>query len=163
MKSRHLAATALVAALALASCSGGSEASDAEGSAATVASDAVEYPPVTNDLAREALVDAEIALVCSSEDFVKCKSMDGEGTFAVMVMTAADLDATFARICANLVPPGATPDPALAVMKVVTDRRSFLVVGDTAMQFPDSVDPEKIRDVLGGEVVSFDVLCAPQG
>jgi len=161
VKFRFLLVPALLATLVLASCSS-SGSSSAEGSTASAAQ-MLDRGPVTNESAREDLVQSGVAAACSSDDFVKCQSADGTGTFAVMVMSQDDLDATFARICASLVTSAESLDPAVNQMTIVTDRRSFLVVGDTALQFPDDVDPEKIRDVLGGQVVSFATICAPQG
>ncbi len=160
VKFRFLLVPALVATMLLASCSS-SGSSNADGSGPSEAQ-ILDRGPVTNDSAREDLVKAEIAIACSSDDFVKCQSATGSGTFAVMVMSQDELDATFARICASLVTSAESLDPAVNQMRVVTDRRSFLVVGDTGLQFPDDVNPEKIRDVLGGQVVSFATICAPQ-
>jgi hypothetical protein len=116
---------------------------------------------VTAESARVDLVTAKVAGACAQEEYVTCTTMDGTGQFAVMVMSPTDLTATFARLCKALASPNSDPDPTtLGGMKVVTDRTSFLVVGSIGLAFPTSVDPEAIRKVLGGDVISMTDVCA---
>jgi hypothetical protein len=115
---------------------------------------------VTAASARVDLVTAKVAGACAEEEYVTCQTMDGTGKFAVMVMTEAELTATFARLCKALASEGSDPDPTnLGNMKVVTDRTSFLVVGSIGLAFPTNVDPAAIQKVLGGEVVSMADIC----
>jgi uncharacterized lipoprotein YajG len=117
--------------------------------------------PVTADSARVDLVTAKIAGACAQEEYVTCQTMDGSGKFAVMVMSEADIQATFTRLCKALAGQGSDPDPAtLGNMKLVTDKKSFLVVGGVGLTMPTSVDPAAIQKVLGGEVVSMADICA---
>jgi hypothetical protein len=145
------AAIAVGAALLLAACS----------SSSGTGAPASPTKPVTAESARVALVKAKVAGACAQEEFVTCTTMDGTSQFAVMVMPAADVTATFDRLCKALASQNSDPDPStLGDMKVVTDRTSFLVVGSIGLAFPKNVDPEAIRQVLGGEVVSMADLCA---
>jgi hypothetical protein len=117
-------------------------------------------PVVTKQFAREALVKANVAGACAEQEYITCQTLDGSGSFAVMIMPKADIDATFTRLCTALAGPSSDPDKALADMKMITDRESFLVVGQTGLAFPTSVDPQAIQKVLGGEIVSMADICA---
>jgi hypothetical protein len=137
------------AALLLAACSSSS------GAAAPSPAKAV-----TAASARVDLVTAKVAGACAEEEYVTCQTMDGTGQFAVMVMSEAEVTATFDRLCKALASQGSDPDPTnLGAMKLVTDRKSFLVVGSIGLAFPASVDPSAIQKVLGGEVVSMADIC----
>jgi hypothetical protein len=116
---------------------------------------------VTPESARVDLVKAKVAGACAQEEYVTCQTMDGSGKFAVMVMSEADLTATFTRLCKALAGQNSDPDPAsLGNMKIITDKKSFLVVGGVGLTLPTSVDPAAVQKVLGGEVVSMADLCA---
>lgn len=152
MKSRFalLAVPVVTLALTVSGCSGSGSSS----------SSSSPSKPVTNDMAREALVKAKLASVCSQEEYVTCQTTDGAGAYAVMVMSKADLDATFDRLCTAVAGPSSDPDKTLDEMKMVTDRNSFLAVGEIGLSFPTGVDPAAVQKVLGGEVVSMTELCA---
>ena len=120
---------------------------------------APEAKNVTAESARLDLVNADLASVCAEEDFVTCTTMDGSGKYAVMVMPKADLDETFDRLCTALVGDGTTANPAAEEIEIVTDRTSFLVVGEIGLSFPPSIAPEQVQQVLGGEVTRLVDLC----
>jgi hypothetical protein len=115
--------------------------------------------PVTAESARVDLIKANLASVCVEEDFVTCRTMDGSGKYAVMVMPKSDLDQTFARLCTALVGDGSTPNPTAEEIEIVTDRTSFLVVGEIGLSFPASVTPQQVQQVLGGDVTRLVDLC----
>ena len=129
-------------------------------SSGTASSSSAPSKPVTKQFARESLVKAKLASACSEEEFVTCQTSDGSGAYAVMVMSKADLDATFTRLCTAVAGPSSDPDKTLEEMKLVTDRNSFLVVGEIGLAFPTGLDPSAVQKVLGGEVVSMARLCA---
>jgi hypothetical protein len=138
------------AALLLAACG-----SSGAGAAASSAK------PVTAERARVDLVTSKVAGACAQEEYVTCQTMDGSGKFAVMVMSEADLTATFTRLCKALAGQNSDPDPAsLGNMKIITDKKTFLVVGGIGLTLPTSVDPAAVQKVLGGEVVSMADICA---
>ena len=148
MRTRHIAALAATAALLLASCT-----------SATDAAPTASAKPVTAESARLDLVDADLASVCSQEEYVTCTTMDGSGRYAVMVMGQADLDETFTRLCTALVGDGSTPNPAVDEIEIVTDRTSFLVVGEIGLAFPPAITPQDVHQVLGGEITKLTDLC----
>ncbi|MBK9740410.1 MAG: hypothetical protein IPO93_13065 [Actinobacteria bacterium] len=148
MRTRHIATIAAAAALLLASCT---SATDAEPTGPTKA--------VTADSARLDLVEASLASVCSQEDYVICTTMDGSGRYAVMVMGQAELDETFTRLCTALVGDGSSQNPAVDKIEIVTDRTSFLVVGEIGLAFPPAITPQDVQQVLGGEVTKLADLC----
>jgi hypothetical protein len=129
-------------------------------SSASSSTSSAPSKPVTKQFARESLVKAKLATVCSEEEYVVCQTPDGSGAFAVMVMSQADLDATFQRLCSAVAGPSSDPDKTLDEMKIVTDRSSFLVVGEIGLAFPTGADPSAVQKVLGGEVVSMTQLCS---
>ena len=146
-----LAIPVMTVSLALSGCSG----------AGTSSTSSTPTKPVTNQFARESLVKAKLASACSEEEFVTCQTPDGTGAYAVMVMSKSDLDATFSRLCTAVAGPSSDPDATLEEMKLVTDRNSFLVVGEIGLAFPTGLDPNGVQKVLGGEVVSMAQLCNP--
>ena len=81
-----------------------------------------------------------------------CTSPSGS-KYNVMVMSQADYGEVTEIVCEG-------GNDALLALPVLTDKSSFIAMGEVNLQFPADASAAALQKVLGGEIETFGALCA---
>jgi hypothetical protein len=116
---------------------------------------------VTSESAQSQLKDAGLATSCTQQTsdvgsgsmtMNACTSPSGS-KYNVLVMSQADYGEVTKIVCQG-------GNDALLALPVLTDKSSFIALGEVNLQFPADASAAALQKVLCGDIETFGALCA---